>query len=143
MDSLTLSPEYYVKVLKLDNTVVADPLLHSGVEFTNSIYVIGQRSELGSFTIALRDVKDALNRFLLSDYNSLDYEQRVEIYESPDGLGIPIFTGVIAQLQGDLNSPAISGTGITRRLETRRLRRYHQINTDAQSALAGLLNNYK
>lgn len=143
MDAIQLLHKYYVKVLKIDGTIVADPLENSGVTFTKSIYVVGQRANLGSFTIKLKDVRDPSNKYLITTYNSLDFEQRVEIYANELGTGQPVFTGVITQPPSDLDNPTIAGTSILRRLETRRLRRYETINEFPHIFLQRLLKVYR
>lgn len=139
-------PVYYVKILTIADAVptgtygnatvtMIEPLPVANVEFTQGIYVQGQK-QLGSFTIQLLDVRDIENRYLLAYYNLLDYEQRVEIYDNQDMLGDPVFTGVITKLPQSFEKWQFSGDGVLRRLEERRLRHYQVFNSTAPNGFS-------
>ncbi len=134
------SPEYYAKVLPISGS--AFDLEDAGIQFTEVLRIPTQDNH-GSFDIALRNVINPQNAHLASDYNQIDYEQRVEIYDNPDRSGCPVFAGVVTEPpSGDLTTTSIKGEDSTRRLETRRLRRYQTINKNAASAAADMLKTY-
>ena len=138
-------PQYWVKVINLAGTNIAAPLDVAGVTFTESVYVPNSnQNDAGRFSITLKDAGfDATAMHLRTLYNSLDYEQRVEIYPRGDLLGDPVFSGVITTLPSDLNGlPRIEGASVLRRLETRRVPRYWHITGNAVDAVEDLLSTY-
>lgn len=116
-----IAPDYIVKVIALDGTVIADPLPAQAVRFDRRLSLPGDR-QLGTFTVDLIPPRGP-NAHHMAIYELLDYVQRVEIYED-ETLGEPVFAGYIIDLDSTLLSWSISGEDWLGRLGHRRLGHY-------------------
>lgn len=134
-------PVFYLKVLNLNDTVVAAPLEVAGLEFSETAFVPGQIS-LGSFRATLRDIRDPLYDRLRDDYHSLNYEMRCEIYADRECKGSVIWSGVLTELPSSLDRLEVVGEGILHRLNTRKLRRYQTISGNVATSMQTLLKTY-
>ena len=122
-------PIYVIKVLDLDNNVIADPLPVSNVTFTQRLAMPG-RQDLGTWQANLIPARGA-QRHYISTYRLLDYRQRVEIYPNNTSR-FPAFTGRIIDLPTDLSSGmTISGDEWLGRLSERALRHLEFIGGEA------------
>jgi hypothetical protein len=135
----TYKPKYFAKVLTLAGTSFA--LEDAGIEFVQGAYVPGQKN-MGSCKITLKNTQDPRWKSLQPLYRSLDYEQRLEIYDNDALVGDPKFTGVITGLPADLGTQAVQGVGILRRLDSRHLRRYETLTGTATSVATNLLKTW-
>lgn len=122
------------------------------VEFTDVLAVPSDR-RLGTFTLTLKDTNSPLNRHLRETYNTLDYLQRIEIYDRPiadlssgafaePGTVSPVFTGIITELPSDLGTNQVRGVSYLGVLEWQRLRRYEAHTGNAADEMRELLKLY-
>src|SRR3990172_1057372 len=102
-------PIYYIKVLTVSGSILttggltANPLPCTNVTFTDTCFVAGQQQDNSSFAFELLDVNSPTYKYLTPLYAALDYQQRVEIYDSIYMMGGPAFCGVITNFDENSN----------------------------------------
>lgn len=135
-------PLYFVAVYDSLGEVVGEaPLPVKDISFTDVVYAPGNES-LGEFSFSLLDTHSAQAAYLRPYYNSLDREQRVEIYDNPLLAGDPVYVGVITGVNYSLSGGSVKGEDITRRLRKRNLRRNEILSGDPNDLLDWLCQTY-